>query len=242
MTPPAATPAANTPPETPPAVTPPATPPVEKKVETPPTPPAATPAKEEPEKVTLDKEVHDQLVKDAARASSAQSTADRYKNVLKKHGLFGSSGHFKSAPPATPPSPEEVQAAGAEEDQKAKNGLIALALDPAHRQVLDADPTLRDMLTKNPLSVLPILAPDALDAEDAIGLVKEAFVKKQADIPPENPPKTPETPPETPAPGAVNPQDTPVNEEAEAARKLPKIENAIAGMVKAKLKEKSGKK
>ena len=231
----AATPAVETPPA--------ATPPVEPKVETPSTSPAATPATSEPEKVTLDKEAHDQLVKDAARASSAQSTADRYGNILKKNGLLGGSGHFKSSPPVTPPSPEEAQAAGAEEDVKAERGLIALALDPAHRQVLDADPTLRDMLTKNPLAVLPMYAADALDADDAVSLVKEMLTKRQADTPPANPPATPPaTTPETPPAGGVNPNDNPVNEEVEAAKKLPNTERAVAGMIGARLKVVSGKK
>lgn len=223
--------------------TPEATPPVTDKVETPSTPPTATPATSEPEKVTLDKKAHDQLVKDAARASTAQSTADRYGNVLKRHGLLGGQGHFKTSQPVTPPSEEEAQAAGLEEDRKAERGLIALALDPAHRQVLDADPTLRDMLTKNPLAVLPIYAADALDADDAVSLVKEALVKRQADTPPANPEeKKPEETPATPPAGGVNPQDNPVNEEVEVAKKNPKTENAIAGMIGARLKVASTKK
>lgn len=230
----AATPAETSAPE--------ATPPVTPPVETPSTPPAATPANAELEKVTLDKTAHDQLVKDAARASTAQSTADRYKNVLKKNGLLGGSGHFQPSQPVTPPSEEEAQAAGVEEDRKAERGLIALALDPAHRQVLDADPTLRDMLTKNPLAVLPMYAADALDADDAIHLVKEALVKKQANTPPANPiEKKPEETPATPPIGAVNPQSTPVNEEVEAAKKNPKTENAIAGMIGARMKAGSKK-
>ena len=145
---------------------------------TPPVTPAATPAATQPEQVTLSKEAHDQLVRDAARASTAQSDADRYKNVLKKNGLLGG-GHFKPAAPATPPTPEESQAAGAEEDRKAERGLISLALDPIYREVLDKDPTLRELLTKNPLAVLPILAPDALDADDAVSLVKDALTKRK---------------------------------------------------------------
>ena len=65
-------------------------------------------------------------------------------------------------------------------------------------------------------------------------------------MPPANPPtgeETPETPKasEVPPTGAVNPQDNAVNEEVEAARKLPNTENAIAGMIKARVKA-SGKK
>ena len=200
--------------------------------------PAATPAPQ-PETVTLEKKAHDQLITDAARASEAQSRADRYENVLKRNGLLGG-GHFKPAAPATPPTPEERQAAGAAEDEKAKAGLLGLALDPAYRTALDADPTLRDLLTKNPLAVLPILAPDALDADDAVSLVRDALSKRAK---PATPP-TPPTPPAsaTPPPGAVNPQGNLPNEEVEAARKLPNTEKAIAGMIGAKLRQSAGKK
>lgn len=206
---------------------------------TPPAAPVATPANAQPESVTLDKAAHDQLVKDAARASEAQSRADRYEGILKKNGLLGG-GHFKPAAPVTSPSPEDRAAQAAEEDRKAERGLIGLALDPAFREVLDKDQTLRDLLTKNPLAVLPILAPDALDADDAVSLVREALNKKVTPLanPPANPPvsSTPPTPP-TPPSGGVNPPRSDVpNEEYEAARKNPKTEDAIAGMIKAKTK------
>lgn len=212
-----------------------ATPAVPANGEQPSPAPAATPAVSAPEEsVTLDKKAHDQLIRDAARASEAQSRADRYEGILKKNGLLGGS-HFKPRTPATPPSAEEQQAAAAEEDRKAERGLMALALDPAFRDVLDADPTLRQMITTNPLAVLPLLAPDALDADDAIGLVKEALGKrKPAPAAPATPPATPPAPatPPTPPAGGVNPPSKDVDEEYEAARKLPNTESAIAGMIK----------
>jgi len=204
------------------------------------TPPATPPAIPTPtpqgEVVTLKKEEHEQLVKDAARASSAQSRADRLENLAKRHGLLGG-GHFKPQTPATPPSKEDQEAAAAEEDQKAKSGLMALAIDPIYREVFDADPTLRDLITKNPLAVLPILAPDALDADDAVALVKEALAKRKPAAPPATPPTPPATPPAPPA-GGVNPPGSDVPDaELEAARKIPNTENAIAGMVKVGLKK-----
>lgn len=207
----------------------------------PPVAPAATPAIPAAETVSLSKEEHEKLVRDAARAPEAQSRADRYEGILKKNGLLGGSGHFRPAPaPAAPVSPEDKQAAAAEEDRKAERGLISLALDPAYREVLDKDQTLRDLLTKNPLAILPVLAPDALDADDAVSLVREALNKRKA--PPANPPANPSAPstpptPPTPPPGGVNPPSSSVpNEEYEAARKNPKTEDAIAGMIKAKTK------
>lgn len=206
---------------------------------TPPATPPATPALPAAEMVSLSKEAHEQLVRDAARTSEAQSRADRYENLLKKNGLLGG-GHFRPAPSATPPTPEERQAAAAGEDLKAERGLIALALDPIYREVLDKDPTLRDLLTKNPLAILPVFAPDALDADDAVLLVKEALNKRKVVTPPATPPIPPA--PATPPAGGINPSDKPVNEEVEAARKNPKTENAIAGMIGARLKMNAGKK
>lgn len=205
----------------------------------PPVPPVADPSNvKQDETVVLKKEEAEQLRRDAARASEAQSRADRYESILKKNGLLG--GHFKTTTPAAQPTPEERQAAGAEEDRRAEQGLIALAIDPTYREILDKDPTLRDMLIKNPLAILPVLAPDALDADDAISLVKEALNKRKPTATfPAAPLATPVTPP---PPGAINAQDKPVNEAVEAARKNPNTERAVAGMIGARLRENAGKK
>lgn len=194
--------------------------------------PAATPATNAAETVTLTKEQHDQLARDAARASSNQRKADLYDRVVGKNG----NGHFRA--PGQPAAPASDEGKGedwaATEDRKAERGLLSLAVDPAFREVLDADTTLRDIFTKNPLAVLPILAPDALDADDAVSLVREALnSRKKPSTPPAAPSATPATPPAPPT-GGVNPQDREVNEEVEKARTLPNTENAIAGMIKAR--------
>lgn len=195
--------------------------------------PVATPPSTET--VSLSKEAHEQLVRDAARAPEAQSRADRYEGLLKKNGLLGGSGHFKPAAPVTPPTSEERAAQGAEEDRKAERGLLGLALDPAYREVLDKDTTLRDMLTKNPLAILPVLAPDALDADDAVALVRQALDKRKVPPVAAFPATPPATPPVTPPVGAVNPQDAAVNEGVEAAKKISDPQRAVAGMLKARL-------
>lgn len=197
-----------------------------------PTTPGVTPPVPPVETVTLPKATVDQLTKDAARASGNQRKADLYDKT------FGKGGHFKPVPLATPPSPEDLKAAGQEEDRKAEKGLLGLALDPIYREVLDKDPTLRDLLTKNPLAVLPIFAPDALDADDAVSLVKDVLEKRKA--PPATPPTSPA--PATPPVGAINANDKPVNEAVELARKIPNTERAVAGMIGARLKENAGKK
>lgn len=206
---------------------------------TPPAVPAATPAPadvkpvdKQPEMVTLTKEAHDQLLRDSARASSNQRKADLYDRITNT----GGQGRFKPSSQVTPPSDEELKAKAHDEDVKAERGLYALAADPNYREVLDKDPTLRDLLIKNPLAVLPILAPDALDADDAISLVKDALNSRKpapAAAPASDPSK--DVPPAPPA-GGVNPSDNPVNEEVENARKIPNTEKAIQGMVGARLK------
>ena len=189
---------------------------------TPPVVPAAPPTVN-PATVTLTKEEHDRLV---GRATGNQRKADLYDRTVGSKG-----NHFKPQAPVTPPTPDEQRDAAEAEDRKAEKGLMGLALDPAYRQVLDSDPTLRDLLTKNPLAVLPVLAPDALDAVDAVALVKEVLEKRKT---PATPP-APVTPPPAPPAGAINPSDTAVNEAYEAARKVPNTENALAGMIGAKL-------
>jgi len=214
--------------------------PAENQEPTPTTPPAATPAPVAPvatpnETVTLTKEEADQLRRDAARAGSNQRKADLYDRTIGKGNHFG-----KTAAPVTPPTDEEASAAATLEDRKAERGLLALAFDTEYREIIDKDPTLKDLLQKNPLAVLPILAPDAIDADDAISLVKEALGKrKTAAAAPSQLPETPPAPatPATPPAGGINPPAVPVNEEVEAARKLPNTEQAIGGMLKARLKQ-----
>lgn len=241
----AATPAATpekeenggTPPATPAATPAPAS---ETPAATPPATPAATPG----ETVTLSKAEHDQLARDAARARRLQKQADRGRVT----------GHFtpESQAPATPPSKEELAEKARAEDEKAERGLTRLALDPKFRPLLDADPTLREMLTNNPLAVLPIYANDALDAEDALELVTEAFQKrldglKKPETPapaddknPDGTPKTPVTPPAPPG-GGVNVQTDLPNKAAEEALKNPNTERAVAGSISERLKAMGGK-
>lgn len=200
--------------------------------------PAATPTAPVVETVSLSKEEHAELVRQAARATEAQSRADRLEKFV---GKDKGGAHFKPAAPATPPSPEEIEAKASAEDRKAERGLMALASDPAYREVLDADPTLRNLLVTNPLAVLPMMANDALDADDAITLVKEALGKRKSTVAPATPPSpAPAVPPAPPA-GGVNPQDKAVDEEYESARKGKNTEAAIAGMVKVGMKRLGGK-
>jgi len=193
--------------------------------------PAATPAQAQAETVTLPKEQHDQLARDAARAASNQRKADLYDKTVGSKGA----SHFAPAAPVTPPSKEEMETRASEEDRKAERGLLALAADPAFREVLDADPTLRNLILTNPLAVLPMFASDAVDAEDAITLVKEGLekLKKPVDQPPAKPADVPPAPPA----GVITPPNAGQTDEAyEAAKKNPNTEQALAGMIGAKIK------
>ena len=195
--------------------------------------PVVTPSTTPTAEVTLSKTEHDQLQRDAARASSNQRKADLYDKLNGKGSRFG------AAAPVTTLTEEEKTAAAHAEDRKAERGLTRLALDPSFREVLDADPTLRNLLVENPLAVLPILAPDALDADDALSLVKEALIARKKPAEPAKPAEV--TPPAitTPPAGAVNANDKPVNEEVEAAKKIPNTEKSIAAMVGARVKSQS---
>lgn len=195
--------------------------------------PAATPSTTPAATVTLDKEAHDQLQRDAARARENQRKADLFDRQNKGGNRF--------SPTATQvvPSEEDRIAAGQAEDKKAERGITRIAADPAFREVLDADPTLRTLFLENPLAVLPILAPDALDADDAITLVKDALSarKKPAAVIPATPPTPPEA--KVPPVGAVDTRtEADVATAVEAAKKLPNTEHSIAAMIGARVGKK----
>jgi len=204
--------------------------------------PTGTPAATEiKDGVTLTKEEHAELIRKASEVDTArdlQGQADR-KNARLEKILNGGKGVGSFAKKTTAPPASEGAGEGDDlgilEDRKAERGLLALAIDPKFREVLDADPTLRDLLTRNPLAVLPVLAPDALDAEDAIDLVKESLNQRLVEI---NKKKIPEVKPVvppviTPPAGGISPE---VNADYEAAKKLPGTEQSLVGMIGAKLK------
>lgn len=195
--------------------------------------PAVTPAAATvPEGVVLTKEQYDSLNRDAARARANQSKADRYDSLV---GKGGGSGHFTPQAPVTPPSAEQMAEVAAAEDKKAEKGIMKLAADPAYREILDKDPTLRQMMVENPLAVLPLLANEALDAEHAIELIKEQLEKRK----PAPAAPAPVTPPPTPNAGGVNPDSAVIDAEYEDARKgTGSTENVIANMVRIGLKRK----
>ena len=217
------------------------------------TPPAA-PAATVPEgsTVALSKEEHDKLVKaqaDLKIAQDLQAQADKRANRLQNK--LGGSSRFTPAAPANTPGqtpPVDAGAAADAEDRKAERGLMGIAIDPKYREVFDADPTLRDMITRNPLGVLPLLANDAVDADDAIELVKEKLdekltaLKTSSRIINQTPPSTPSAPATPPATPAVPPsgginvngaEETPAYQEA---KKIPNTDRAIASMIKEKIK------
>lgn len=207
--------------------------------------PAAPPTPAEPSKddtVTLPKAELEQLKRDAARAAAAQSKADRLTRQL------GGQTGFRQTPVAPVPT-ERTDEQVAIEERKAERGLINLALDPNYRELLDKNPDLRDMLTKNPLGALPILAPEALDAEDAIALVKEQLDLRASSIKESSakaaPAPSPAAPaaPVAPKPGATDaPSQKDIDTRVEEARKLPNAESAVAGMISAKLPRQYGTK
>jgi len=200
----------------------------------------ATTGKEEV--VTLTKEEHDTLVKKAEEVETAknlQAQADkktaRLEKILKGNKLSFTKKSTEVASKEEPNSEVGSNEQDILEDRKAESGLISIAIDPKYREILDNDPTLRDLFTKNPLAVLPILAPEALDAEDAIELVKDKLdeklisikSKKEEIITSEKKEDKP-TPPE----GGLNVASEEVDVKYEEAKKNPNTESALAGMIK----------
>jgi hypothetical protein len=170
------------------------------------TPPAPAPVVDET--VTVKKSDWD-------RHLSRQSFLDKKEATLTKREQALARGEVFSFKQPVAPTQNDAQppAGGQEEfsvvqDRKAERGLIALALQPEYRDVLDADPTFRDMLTKAPLSVLPLYAPDSVDAEDAVQQITELLNDRKAKLAPAPAAPAPEPVPAAPVtvqPGAPSP-------------------------------------
>jgi len=207
----------------------PATPEVLETPATPETPPAT---------VTLSKEDHDRLLSDKARSDARATEAQRRGDRLEQAPRTGQGqGRFNPPSPATPPPANgDVEAVAAEQAEIVRQGLMVIAIDPEFRELLDSDSTLRSMLTANPLGLLPMLAKDAVDADDAIALVKENLASRKAALKTSTTTPTPQpvTPP-TPASPGVNIASVDKDEAYEKARSNPHTEQALAGMIKAKM-------
>lgn len=196
---------------------------------------AATPAVPEtpatpeaqPEVVTLTKEQYDEIATQAARAKESQSRADKLAQDLKRL-REGGRGTF-AQPAATPP---ETEAPGQDEIAKAERGILRLAVDPELREVLDADSTLRDLITTNPTALIPLYAKDALGAEDAVEIIKDKLLSRKS------PPKAPEAPaPVAPAPpsGGVNTPDRSMEDAMSRAKSIQDPGRMAEAMIAAKL-------
>lgn len=161
------------------------------------------PAVSEEETVTLKKSDYEAHL---GRISATDKKEARLNKFAQKIG-YGKSHFSQSAQPAAAPvapSPEEAAEAASVEDRKAERGITRLALDPSYRAALDADPTFRDILSQNPLSLLDIYAPDALDAEDAVEQMKEELDRRAA-LASKPEPAAPAAPAPAPAPAEVPP-------------------------------------
>jgi len=169
------------------------------------------PAAPEGETVTIKKTDFDAM-------TGRQSTLDKQEaRINRKLAKLGGGSHFGGQPVQPAPAPAPAPAGdddGSAEDRKAVDGLRALALKPEFREVLDAEPTLRELFVSNPLALLPIIAPDAFDAEDAIGLVTEELERRAALIKPAPAAPAAPAPVVVPPAGVVNLSDGAVGEEA----------------------------
>lgn len=198
--------------------------------------PAAAPAETNADMVQVSKEKLDQLERDAARAATAQREAAeaRRKAALydRTMGKSHASPFSRQPAPAAAPTEEEMREQASREDAKAERLIMRLAAEPKYRALLDADPTLRDLMVNNPLAVLPALAPDAIDAEDALALVTEKLDARLTTI--STPAPVAPAPATAPAP-AVDATKKSVDERVAEAQKAPHLRDAIAGTIAARL-------
>lgn len=199
------------PPATPPAPSPaaPATPPQ-------PTPPAQV--------ITLSKEDHDKLQRQAAQASTAQHDKDVLQNKL----------DAMSRRKVAPLPPLEAQAVATVKSQVAS----AVIANPKYAPLLQKNPLLAKVLAKNPLGLLD--KDEFLDEEDATNQVLDFLDAEIVKLGDPAAPAAPNPAPAAPAPKEANPGGdseptaTPTEKakkEAEEARaKLPpqkRIEQSI---------------
>lgn len=177
--------------------------------------PAATPGKEA-DGAPVNEETVSLKKADYERMQARQSEADKRKAELdrKEREIARRERMLKKAAGDTTDTPDDVATQAAkDEDAKAERMLLRLGANPKYRAAIDADPTFRDMLLNNPLSLLPTYAKDAFDAEDAVSLIEDELskrlekVEKKEDAPQADPKdekkedkKTPEVPPK----GGVN--------------------------------------
>ena len=214
----------------------------EVKGTTPPAAPKDTPAdkSQQGDNVTLTKEEHNLLKKQAAIASSAQKKADRLERLVNRktrEGVFTG----KPAPePITPPTTDELKVQGEEEDRKAEMGVMRLSTDPKYRKILDSDETLREMMTKTPINMLRMYANNPVDAEEAIDMVTEHLDSRleamnidPATTDPKPAANTDE--PAIPPAGGVNVAAAQTDEVMEGFKKMSNVEDAVSKMVKHKM-------
>jgi len=177
------------------------------------TPPAAGEGNTPPEKVPTLEELKNEVARVSAIASTAQKTAEDAKkdarterinrikaekelNRLKGDGGSGDGGNGSQALPGGSSAEEEIEKANAEK------GIFALlAGDQSYRELLEKDVTLKDILIKNPLSLIS----EYIDSEDAVDQVKSYLDNRLQTIKGNTPPAPPAgTPPaggEPPKPG-----------------------------------------
>lgn len=140
------------------------------------------------ETVTVKKSDWDRTQGRQSYLDKKEATITRREQALARGEVFSFKQSVSPAQPVSPsPAGDDDITVSTAEDRKAERGLIALALKPEYRDVLDADPTFRDMLTKAPLSILPLYAADSVDAEDAVQQITEYLDDKKSKLTPAAP-------------------------------------------------------
>lgn len=141
--------------------------------------PAAPQAAPEGETVIVKKTDYEAMKGRQSALDKKEERLARREKALARGGSFNF-GKTPDTPAPAAAAPSGDEADGSAEDRKAERGLLNLALKPEYRAALDASPDFRDLLTKNPLALLPVYASDAFDAEDAISLITEELERRAA--------------------------------------------------------------
>jgi len=143
---------------------------------------------------TVDK-MRAELEKEKARLAKA-----RRKAKLAKERVFS----FEEPEEEPEPTEDELALITEKETLKVEKGVLGILKSDEYSKLLEADPTLREILENNPLG-LPVFKELPIDAEDALYKIEEYLSERAAKLPvDESGKKEPETPP-APEAGPTNP-------------------------------------
>lgn len=138
---------------------------------------ASTGQEGEDETVTLSKADHEKLQGDLKQARDLQSQSDKARRAAERKARILESrakgGAENGDGQTADPAPVDLEYTDTEKQQimgQAEKGVLQLLVgNDQYREVLNNDPTLKDIISKNPLALIT----EYIDAEDAVEQIKE---------------------------------------------------------------------